>query len=120
MKTRFMWTSEWFPLQINLYGNGNEIWIKLGNTDIPITWIFTHKIVHTGEIEFASVPGPNWPSDGQPLFHVDIIEIKASGSLNHESFPVNQEILIYPNPANQMLYIELPGQGNISGRIPCS
>jgi len=105
-------TSEWFPLQINLYGNGNEIWIKLGSTDIPVTWIFTHKIVHLGEIEFASAPGPNWPSDGHPLFHVDDIEIRASGSLNNESFPINQEILVYPNPADQMLHIELPGQIN--------
>ncbi|TSA38120.1 MAG: T9SS C-terminal target domain-containing protein [Porphyromonadaceae bacterium] len=102
--------SKWFPLQINLYSKGNEIWVKLGDTDIPITWVFTGKIVHLGEIEFASAPGPNWPYGGQPLFHVDDIEIKASGSLKTESFPINQEILVYPNPADQMVYIERPAQ----------
>jgi len=103
-------TSEWFPLQLNLYSKGNEIWIRIGDTDIPISWVFTGNTVHVGDIGLASAPGPNWPYDGQPLFRVDNMEIKASGSLLSESTRINQEIQVYPNPANEFIYIEIPNQ----------
>ena len=101
--------SDWFPLQINLYSKGSEIWIRLGSTDIPISWVFTGEIVHLGEIEFASAAGPNWPYSGQPLFYVDDIEIKASGSLATESIPISNSILVYPNPANEVVHIDVSG-----------
>ncbi len=103
-------TSTWFPLMINLYSNGNEIWVKLGTSDLPVNWIFTGKVVNLTEIELASAAGPNWPNDGQPLFHLDDIEIKASGSVSTESIPLQQEIAIYPNPADEIVHLDIPSQ----------
>ncbi len=101
-------TSEWIPLQINLYGKGGDIWLRLGGTDIQIPWIFTGNTTNPDELELASTTGPNWPTDGQPLFHVDNLEIKASGSLATESIPSGTEILVYPNPAAGSVNVEIP------------
>jgi hypothetical protein len=100
--------SEWIPVQISLYSKGSEIWIKAGSTDISIPWIFTGGLVHAGELEIASSPGTIWPVDGQPLFHVDNIEIRATGSVSVESVPVDQEIFAYPNPATETVFLETP------------
>lgn len=103
--------AEWFPLQVNLYSRGDVSWLKIGTTIILIDWIFTGKAVHIGELEFLSAPGPNWPIEGQPLFHVDNIEIRASGSLGTETKFEKPGITVYPNPASEVLHIRTPEAG---------
>jgi Leucine-rich repeat (LRR) protein len=101
--------SAWFPLQLNLYGQGNGIWLKIGPNLFPIDWEFTGETAHLDEIVLASKPGPNWPSDGQALFHADDISIKATGSMVIETLAdTGGQIRIYPNPAAERLYIEIP------------
>ena len=100
--------SAWFPLQLNLYGQGNGIWLKIGSTLLPVDWEFTGKLARLDEIELASRSGPNWPTDGQPLFHVDDLTIKATGSLTTGITPANGELQLYPNPATDIIHIEIP------------
>ncbi|MFA6481377.1 MAG: C10 family peptidase [Bacteroidales bacterium] len=102
--------AEWFTLQFNLYSKGNEIWIKVGNTDIPVPFVFTGHTVHVGEMQLASAPGRNWPFDGQPLFHIDNLEIKAYGAMTSETTGFSPEILLYPNPASQYIVLETSSQ----------
>jgi hypothetical protein len=104
-------TSEWFSLQISLYGVSNDIWVKIENYSQAINWIFTGDLVHIGELELASAPGPNWPTDGQALFHADNIEIKATGSVGAESVSITPEILMFPNPANEEVHVKMSSLG---------
>ncbi len=103
---------EWFPLQINLFGKGNEIWLRIGTINIQIPWNFTGGVAHVGEIGLASAPGTIWPTDGQPLFYVDKIEIKSSGSENVDLTPDDLKISIYPNPADEYILIEDHDRGH--------
>jgi hypothetical protein len=103
-------SNEWFTLQINLYSKSNEIWLGIGGSDMQIPWAFTGRTVHVDEIEAASAPGPNWPTEGQPLFHLDDMEIKASGSVLSAPVAINPEISFFPNPADELLYINIPEQ----------
>jgi hypothetical protein len=99
---------EWLPLQVNMYTKGKQIWVNLDSNSLPIDWIFTGEMVHVGELELASAAGTLWPTDGNPVFRVDEIQIKASGSMGTENIPASQDILIYPNPASQWITIEIP------------
>lgn len=101
---------EWFQLNLKLYGQDDVIWVKLGSAEFPVPWVFTGNTVHAGELEVASAPGRQWPTDGQPLFYIDEIEIKASGAAGTENIPPRQQVVIGPNPASEVIYIELPDQ----------
>ncbi len=116
---------EWFPLQVNMYSKGRQIWVTVGTNNLPIDWKFTGEMVHVGELELASVAGTHWPTDGTPVFRADEIQIKASGSVGTEIITMNPGINIYPNPASQCLTIEIPGSAenpeirlyDLSGRM---
>ncbi len=99
---------EWFPLQIDLYSGRQQIWINVGTTSIPIDWFFTGDLVHAGDIEWASSPGLNWPADGNPLFRVDLIQIKVYGAVGTGEVAIDRSLRIYPNPSTDYVIIESP------------
>jgi len=99
---------EWFSLQVNLYSKGKEIWVTIGSSNFPFDWTFTGDLVHINEMELLSAPGTIWPTDGNPTFRVDEIQIKASGSVGTDVIPLNPEIKIYPNPARGAIFVEIP------------
>jgi len=108
--------AEWFSLQVNLYGHDNQVWIKAGSVNINIPLNFTGEVVHLDELELASTAGPFWPGNGQPVFYLDNLDIKASGSVKIEIPSTNTEVRIFPNPANEFVYVRSP-EGQVTPEI---
>jgi hypothetical protein len=118
-------SGEWFMMSIKLFSKGNEIWVKAGSNEFSVPWKFSGSIANAGELEIASAPGRFWPTDGQPLFYIDNLEIRASGSVGTGIIPNPDGIRVYPIPAREEIMIEVPEENgplnilmaDLSGRI---